>query len=79
MNGHVEDSDSDDEDEGALATPIIMGGMVFPTMISNGCKGDTNNCSNVPNSRSLATERPVRIRASSVVMVPTKQRTVNQR
>ena len=43
------------------ASPI--GGTALPTRISSGVSGDTSNCSNVPSSRSRATDRAVRISA----------------
>ena len=51
--------DDNAADDDALARgPTIRPGTALPTMISSGCNGDTSNCSNVPSSRSRATDMP---------------------
>ena len=40
------------------ASPTIKPGTALPITISNGCSGDTSNCSKVPSSRSRATDMP---------------------
>ena len=49
---------------------MAMLGMAFPTMISNGRKGVTSNWSNVPCSRSRATDMAVSISVPIIVSVP---------
>ena len=58
--------------------PISRAGTVLPTMISRGDSGETSNCSNVPSSRSRATDSAVTIRPISVVKMATRPGTVFQ-
>ncbi len=41
-------------------------------MISIGCSGETSNCSNVPSSRSRATDMPTIITTVIIVSVPSR-------
>ena len=47
--------------------PTSRPGAALPMMISNGCSGETSNCSSVPSSRSRATDMLTMIITVSIV------------
>jgi hypothetical protein len=57
---------------------MIIAGIAFPIKISTGCKGETNNWSQVPISLSRAMESAVTMSATSIVKMPQRLGTLNQ-
>ena len=60
------------------ASPMIRAGTVLPITISIGSSGETRSCSNVPSSRSRATDSAVTTSPIRVVRMATRLGTVFQ-